>query len=128
MQVYTIHLRRQGLDPHRDIVLVKEGFCWPAMVFTGVWALWHRMWLPALVIIAISIISGGLLRLVGADQLTQFLASSGIAVGVGLLANDMRRGALERNGFTQGDIVCGDGDEAALLQFMQTHPGILEDA
>ena len=34
MRLYSVHLRRHGLDPDRDIVLVKEGFSWPAFFIT----------------------------------------------------------------------------------------------
>ena len=37
------HLLRQ-MD---DIVAVKEGFCWPAFLFSLVWATFHRLWLFA---------------------------------------------------------------------------------
>ena len=47
MRLYSVHLRRHGLDPDRDIVLVKEGFSWPALLFSFLWALRHQLWLAA---------------------------------------------------------------------------------
>ena len=47
MNVYTVHLRRHGLDPDRDLLVVKEGFSWPAFFLSFLWALWHRLWVPA---------------------------------------------------------------------------------
>ncbi|MBI2584926.1 MAG: DUF2628 domain-containing protein, partial [Rhodospirillales bacterium] len=34
MRLYSVHLRRHGLDPDRDLVLVKEGFSWPAFLLS----------------------------------------------------------------------------------------------
>ena len=49
-KVYTAHVRgRGGVDA--DIVFVKDGFSWPAFFFTAVWALWHRLWLFALIVL-----------------------------------------------------------------------------
>ena len=52
MNTYTVHLRRHGLDPERDVVLVKEGFSWPAFFLSFLWALWHQLWLAAALILA----------------------------------------------------------------------------
>ena len=47
MRVYTVHIL-PGADALEDApLLVREGFCWPAAIFTVFWALWHRMWLVA---------------------------------------------------------------------------------
>ena len=50
MRLYSVHLRRHGLDPDRDSVLGKEGFSWPALLFSFLWALRHRLWLAAVAI------------------------------------------------------------------------------
>ena len=44
MKIYSVHDRPGSLAPDRDVVLVKEGFCWPAFFLTALWALWHRLW------------------------------------------------------------------------------------
>jgi hypothetical protein len=52
MRVYTVHIhpRRRDADGlgDRDVVLVKEGFCWPALFFSVIWAIWKGLWLVAL--------------------------------------------------------------------------------
>ncbi len=127
MKVYTVHLRREGQDLDHDIVLVKEGFNWAALLFTGVWALWHRMWWPALALVAISAFVGAVMSGVGADHFTQTLFNTAVAVVVALLANDLRRGALAKAGYAEAGVVCGKDPDAALLSFMQANPGRLED-
>lgn len=124
MNVYTVHIRRHGLDPDKDIVLVKEGFCWPALFFSGLWALWHKMWLPALAIIFLSAGLGFATQLIGLDATTQSLIGGGASVLIAMLANDIRRHMLDRWGFAEAGVVCGGTRDAALLSFMQAHPDL----
>ena len=42
--IYTAHVRGRGREPTSDVVLVKDGFSWPAFFFSLIWALWHRLW------------------------------------------------------------------------------------
>lgn len=56
MRVYTVHVRTPAERLDRDIHLVKEGFSWPAFFFSAVWALWVRLWLVAVVLIALDIL------------------------------------------------------------------------
>jgi hypothetical protein len=59
MRIYTVHMKRTGQgkknDPDQGLVLIKEGFSWPAFFLSGLWALWHRMWFWAAIIIAANI-------------------------------------------------------------------------
>jgi hypothetical protein len=128
MRVYTVHLRRQGLDLENDIQLIKEGINWAALLFTALWALWHRLWWPALAVIAASMLVAGFGKSLGADEPTQSLLGFAVAAVLALLANDLRRAALERRGFTEAGVVCAADEDAALLKFMQAHPGLVEDA
>ena len=128
MQVYTVHLRREGLDPDRDVVVVKEGFSWPAFLLTGIWALWHRMWLAALTIITLSVASGMVLRWLGADAFTETLGGLAFSLVVGFIANDLHRRRLWRDGFAEAGVSCGDDGDAALLHFLRRHPEIASSA
>ena len=51
-----------------NILVVKEGFCWPALLFTMLWAIWQRLWLVAAGFLSISLITIFILYRLGADQ------------------------------------------------------------
>lgn len=113
MRLYTVHLSGRATSPDRDAVLVREGFCWPACLFTVFWALWHRMWLVALMLV---LAGAGLnigLKALGFDSLSQAAVMLGYLVLVGYGANDWRRRALERSGLVEVGVVVGDRREAA---------------
>ena len=127
MKVYSVHLRRHGLDPDRDIVLVAEAFSWAAFVLSLVWAMWHRMWWVALGLLVISLSINGVGWLLGMDEVSAFVVSFGIAVLTGLLANDLRRWTLERAGFNDCGVVSGDNPDEALARFLEGAPEIARE-
>ena len=47
MKVYTFHLRYPSYDPIGDIVPIRLGFSWTALLLTGIWMIWHRLRIPA---------------------------------------------------------------------------------
>lgn len=124
MKVFTVHTRRGGLDPDRDIVLVKEGFSWPAFFFTVVWALWCRLWLVALGIFVAEAAVNTALAGLGADPVSQAAVSLGMAAIVGLVGNDLKRWTLARRGYSESDIVTGFDGDAAERRFFDRTPGI----
>ena len=120
MRLYTVHLRLHG--PGRDLVLVKEGFCWPAFFFSVLWALWHRLWLAAALIFAVQVVLSAGLALLGPDPVSQSAVSIGVAVIVGFLANDLRRWALGRRGYMEHGVVLGADVAAAERTFLESEP------
>lgn len=124
MKVFTVHTRRGGLDPDRDIVLVKEGFSWPAFFVTLVWALWCRLWLVALAILAVEIAVNAALVGLGADPVSQAAISVGLAAALGFVGNDLKRWTLRRSGYIESDIVTGEGADAAERRFFDRYPEI----
>lgn len=122
MRIYTVHLRRQGLDPDRDIALVKEGFCWPALLFSVFWALWCRLWWVALGLLGVEMALGGAVALLGLDPLSEAAVSLGFAVIVGFGANDLKRWTLRRQGFVEVAVVIADGRDAAERRFYDHNP------
>ena len=108
MRMYAV-LERTG-DPHKgaagDIVLVKEGFCWPALLFGPLWALYHRMWVVAAGIMGIGVIIAlppGPLAAFG----VQDFAAALVAFLLGLHGNDLRAWSLAAGGFELNSVVAG---------------------
>ena len=127
MKAYTVHLRRSGLDSDNDIVLVMEGFCWGACVFSLIWALWHRMWLVALGLAGISVVVNALIYILGMDVSTGYFSSVGIAILIGLVANDLRRWSLARLGFVDSGVALGDNQDEALARFLDDAPALAKE-
>jgi hypothetical protein len=127
MRLYSVHIRRPLLDPDRDICLVKEGFSWPAFLFSMLWALWCRLWLAAAGIFAAEIALSGLLLLLGADEVTQAAISVGFAVLLGVVGNDIKRWTLFRRGYLQVAVVTGEDRDAAERRFWDQRPSLAAD-
>ncbi len=122
MRLYTVHIRRHYPDADSDLVLIKEGFCWPAFFLGPLWALWHRLWLVALVLLVADVALSGTALLARLDGLSQGAVSVGFAAIVGFVANDLRRRALERRHFTLAAVVSGARREAAEGRFLDGEP------
>ena len=127
MKIYSVHLRRHGLDPDRDIELVKEGFSWPAFFLTFLWALWHRLWLAAVVF---SLVTAGLnltfleLQL---DPISQGVLSLGLAAAFGYLGNDLRCRKLARQDFVLAGVASGEDSDQALSRYLESEPELARD-
>ena len=127
MKAYTVHLHRSGLDSDNDIVLVVEGFCWGACVLSLIWALWHRMWLVALGLAGVSVVVNALIYILGMDVSTGYFSSVGIAILIGLVANDLRRWNLARLGFVDSGVALGDNQDEALARFLDDAPAVAKE-
>ena len=127
MRVYTVHLRHRGLNPDNDIVLVSEGFCWGACVLSLIWALWHRMWLVVLGLVIVSVVLNIMVYMLGMDETTGYFLNIGIAILIGLVANDIRRWSLARLGFVDSGVALGDNQDDALARFLDDAPALAKE-
>ena len=119
MRIYSVHIRRHGLDLDRDVALVKEGFSWPAFLFNIFWALWHRHWLAVATMFAIPLAIATLTKVIGFAPAGQTVLNMGWAVIVGMLANDVRRYYLGRGGFVEDGITTGKAPDDALFDYFR---------
>ena len=127
MKIYSVHLRRHGLEPERDVELVKEGFSWPAFFLTFLWALWHRLWLAAAGFLAAG---AGLIFAfyqLQANPISQAALSLGLASVFGYLGNDLRCRRLARQGFAFAGVAAGDDGDHALRRFLESEPDLAAD-
>lgn len=127
MRIYTVHQRYETFDPDRGLVLVKEGFNWPALFFSVFWALWCRLWWVAAGLVVVNIVLSAALTLLGADPASEAAVSLGFAVLLGLLANDLKRWTLDRRGFRQIGVVAAQDIEAAERRFFDLNPQLVSE-
>ena len=111
MRVYTVHApppHGLGLDEEaRRIAFVKEGFCWPALLFPIIWLIYRRMWIVLAFYIAASV---GLTVLstvpLVAPKLTTGIALL-FAFWLAIEANGLRRWTLARRGWREVGVAAG---------------------
>ncbi len=105
MAFYSVH-KRDGA-PAEEVIFVPEGFSFGAFVFTMLWALWHRMWLTAAVLLAISgaiAIAGSLLAV---NESVMAIVGFTVNLIFGFEARDLQIRSLvargyDRAGFSHG--------------------------
>ncbi len=121
MRIYTVFTPSllKGIDAVPGAEAVKEGFSWPAFILSVFWALWHRLWLAALIFFAANTVLGVGLALAGADALSSSVASLGLAATIGWTANDMRRAKLSAQGFAMRAPVIAATGETAILRYFE---------
>ncbi|MHA1108895.1 MAG: DUF2628 domain-containing protein [Alphaproteobacteria bacterium] len=122
MRIYTAHDRPGSLAPDRDAVLLKEGFCWPAALFTVGWALWHRLWSVFAVLFVVMAGLEAALHYAAAGETVDAAFRLGASLIVGYCANDWRRRGLFQRGYRFHGIVAAANREAALRRYFDLHP------
>ena len=120
MRVFTVHADPRRRAPDNEAVLVKEGFCWPAALFTVLWALWHRLWLAAALMVAVGIGLGLGMDYAGLSPVAVGAVQAGYVLLIGFSANDWRRRKLARQGLTLVDVAAADGLLGAERRFFET--------
>jgi len=131
MRIYTVHIRPGDgpeIDPDQALVLVKEGFSWPAFFFAGFWALWKRLWLVAAGLFAAEIGLSLALALIltkaaaGGGIIPQVAATLGLSLLIGYGGNDFHRWTLGRRGYREQDVVSGADVAEAEAKTLAAYP------
>jgi len=108
MKIYTVHVKPGLENAGQQPVFVGEGFNFFAFVFTFLWALYQRLWVPALLIFGVDF----LLLSMNQHHILNHLSLAAIDLGfhilVGFWANDWLRTRLARRGYILADVTAGD--------------------
>jgi hypothetical protein len=124
MTVFTAHYRRSAAD-QPDVVLVKEGFCWPAFIVPPFWLLARKLWLGTLIYAlgAATVAVGA--DLAGLSEFAAGAASLAFGIWIALVANDWRRDKLDRLGYRELGVIVADSlDEAEERLFRARATGL----
>ncbi|MFZ1416216.1 MAG: DUF2628 domain-containing protein [Defluviicoccus sp.] len=125
LKVYTIHLRQPVRDAERDIVLVREGFSWGAFLVSVLWALWNRLWLVAIVLMALGLLLPLVAGWVGLGTASGGVLSFALAVLAGLFGNDLKRWTMAGRGYAEVALVAARSPDEAQQRFGERYPHLL---
>ena len=121
MAVFTVHQPPLGAaettpEPTR-FTFVRDGFYFWGFVLSVLWMLRHRLWLVAVMFVALCVLIVVGLKLVGAPGGLQESAIIALAFLVGLEGATLRRWTLARRGWTNVGVVIADNEDDAERRF-----------
>lgn len=125
LKVYTVHLRQPARDAERDLVIVREGFSWGAFLVSVLWALWNRLWLVAIVLMALELLLPLVAGWAGLGAASGGILSIALAVLAGLFGNDLKRWTLEGRGYAEVALVAARSPDEAEQRFGERYPHLL---
>jgi hypothetical protein len=121
MAVYTVHQPPLGKgenapDPAR-FTFVRDGFYVWGFVLSALWMLRHRLWLAAVLFVALIVLIEVGLRYAGVASGWRSLVLVALAFLVGLEGATLRRWTLKRRGYTNVGVVVADNQDDAERRF-----------
>jgi hypothetical protein len=124
MTVYAVYeppSEARDIESRADeLVFVKEGFSWGALLIPGIWLIYRGMWFElfafCLLLVLLRWVFGGIDG--GAAVLGWTLVA--IIVLFAFEANDLRGAALERRGYKVAGVATGTDRDSAELAFFRS--------
>lgn len=121
MALFTI-LEAPDRKPDR-LVAVKEGFSASALVFTVLWALWHRMWVVSAILLAVFVGIALSVNILGINPILGSVTELAVGVIFGFEARDLYVRSLEKAGYRTVGMIEASGREAAELGYLMSGRG-----
>lgn len=115
--IYTAYVRPGSARPDREAVLIAERFSFGACAWTVLWALYHRLWLAAVVLVAVGAVLGLVFRTLDLHPLVQAATSTVLSVWVGFEGRDWQRARLIRQGWMPAGVVIAPNLKLAEQRF-----------
>ena len=122
MATYTVQVRPGGPPDEPDLVLVKEGFSWPALILGPIWFVWFGVWRWLIAYLAALAAVSVVLALVGGAEKIDMIVGLALAVFFAAQANDARRAALARRGYRYAGLARGSRLAEAERQALDRWP------
>ncbi len=108
--------------PAGNIEAVKQGWSWPGLFFTFIWAFIKRLWVIGATVLAVAFLAGVVLDSAASPSTADALSNViGIAVSLlfGLRGNIWRENNLLSRGFEHVDTVVAQNPEGAVAAYLK---------
>jgi hypothetical protein len=100
-----------------DVVLLREGFSWWALIFPLPWLVIKGMWIVLLVALGVQFAIWGLAEALGLSDTIRLILSLSINFILALEGNNLLRWTYERRGFEELGLVHGEDLDEAEYRF-----------
>src|SRR5262245_2591017 len=107
---------RGGYATEPELAFVRDGFSWPAFLFPPLWLLWNRLWIEAVVTVAV-LLAGTALERVEGFAAAALVLSLLVSIFVGLEGNGMRVAAFRRRGWQAWGVIEADDEHDAETRY-----------
>lgn len=128
MRFYSVYQSPEARGD-RDLIFIKDGFCWPALVLPLVWPLWRGLWLVAAVVFAILVVVSAAVESGWLAPLTGGVIEIAVALVMGFEGNNLRRWTKSGRGWREVGMVSGrrlaEAEQAFFRTFEVTPTGAL---
>jgi len=133
MRLYTVQHRPSAANPRSggveamdpDVVLIKEGFCWPALFMPVLWLLYRGQFWGLLAYLVLLGVLSTVSYIVGMDYITNSMLTLVLSLVVAAQANDWRRWRLGARGYELALVVAAGNLRQAEEVFFRTRwPGL----
>src|SRR5687768_6406902 len=108
MKIYAVYTKPGMQDAQERPVLVREAFSLMAFLFTFLWAIYYRLWLPLIYIVLFNVAVIFLARWQVLTEPSLAVIQLAFQLLVGLQASDWRQAKLRRKGYVLTDIAVAD--------------------
>lgn len=117
MRVYTVHAPPAdagGANPE-DLVFIREGVSWAALVFPVLWLIYRRLWLWLVLYVAAMIALGAAAEETGSPVPALIMLCLHLLLV--LEGNELRRRKLARQVYVMAGLAAGDSMEEAEIRY-----------
>jgi len=116
-KIFTVYENPECGDPSDRAVLVREGFSLCAFLFHGLWLLYHRLWIPALVFLGVLGVLGYAAEAFAMSTLTAAALQLFLQVMLGFSAYDVQRWNLTRRGYRFTAVIAAETSLDAVRRY-----------
>jgi len=121
LRIFTVHVDPSLADPYESAEFVKEGFSFRAFLFSTLWALYHRLWGMAALLVAYNLMLFHFFHSGSISPTGLGVIDFGVHLFIGFEAGDWLRARLARQGYVIADIATGDSSLRAEQRFFDRH-------
>ncbi|MDO8422276.1 MAG: DUF2628 domain-containing protein [Parvibaculum sp.] len=125
MRSYTVHELSGAPADGEGIVLVREGFSWPAAVFALVWLIVKRQWVVAAFYFALSVLLTAAAKWFAATDVLLSVMTIVLQGFLGVAAHDLMRWTLARQGYREIGVASASDLQEAERDFFRHWTGPL---
>lgn len=112
-KIYTVHVNDSAADMAERVELVREGFALWAFVFGAFWLLYHKLWVPFFIYVALLAYIHEATARLALGEFSASVLQLGLQVLLAVSAFDIRRWGLGRKGYRMRGVVIGDSELSA---------------